>query len=304
MIRLRTLAAGVAGAWLAWRIAGPETTPRYLPRQERPLRLPGRSVFVGEREFFVRETGPEDAPTIVLIHGWSLDGEMTFHRIVPDLQKRFRLVIPDLRNHGRSDWIRSGFSIDDLAADVAGVLDAVGVRQATVVGYSLGGMVAQVLAISYPRFVSRLVLAGTAARPIDQLRVVAWLGMRTTRAIARISRYELSYATTTIVRRSGGIGSEHVRWMWEGLMRRDPALFYEAGFAAWRFDNRKAVGRIDVPTMVIIPTSDQVVPARTQHELASLLDGPEVVELRGARHESILSDPAAYIEAIGRFAAG
>ena len=304
MIRLRTLAAGVAGAWLAWRIAGPETTPRYPPRQERPLRLPGRSVFVGEREFFVRETGPADAPTIVLIHGWSLDGEMTFHRIIPELARRFRVVVPDLRNHGRSDWIRSSFSVDDLAADVAGVLDAVGVRQATVVGSSLGGVVAEVRALSHPRFVRRLVLAGTAARPIDQLRVAAWFGMRATRAIARISRHELSYATTTVVRRGGGIGPEHVRWMWEGLMRRDPALFYEAGFAAWRFDNRRMVGRIDVPTMVIIPTADQVVPSRTQYELASLLDEPEVVELHGARHESVLSQPTAYIEAIGRFAAG
>ncbi len=304
MMRLRTLAAGVAGAWLAWRIAGPETTPRYPPHQERPLRIPGRSVFVGEREFFVREVGPADAPTIVLIHGWSLDGEMTFHRIIPELATRFRLVIPDLRNHGRSDWVRSGFSVDDLAADVAGVLDAVGVHQATVVGYSLGGMIAQVIAVSYPRFARRLVLAGTAARPIDQLRIAAWLGMRATRAIARVSRHELSYATTTVVRRSGGIGREHVRWMWEGLMRRDPALFYEAGFAAWRFDNRRGAGRIDVPTMVIIPTADQVVPARTQYELASLLNGPEVVELHAARHESIMSQPAAYIEAIGRFAAG
>ncbi len=304
MKRLRTLAAGVVGAWLAWRIAGPETTPRYPLHQERPLRIPGRSVFVGEREFFVRETGPEDAPTIVLIHGWSLDGEMTFHRIIPELSTRFRLVIPDLRNHGRSDWIRSGFSVDDLAGDVAGVLDAVGVRQATVVGYSLGGMVAQVLAVAHPRFVRRLVLAGTAARPIDQLRLAAWFGMRATRAIARISRHELSLATTTIVQRGGGIGREHVRWMWEGLMRRDPALFYEAGFAAWRFDNRRGVGRIDVPTMVIIPTADQVVPARTQYELAALLDDPEVIELHGSRHESILSRPDAYVEAIGRFAEG
>jgi pimeloyl-ACP methyl ester carboxylesterase len=293
----------VVGAWLAWRILGPETTSRYPPGQERPLRLTGRSLVVGEREFFVREAGPADAPVVVLIHGWSLDGEMTFHRIIPDLATRFRLVVPDLRNHGRSDWIRSAFTIDDLAADVAGVLDALDVRQATIVGYSLGGMVAQVLAVTYPRFVRRLVLAGTAARPIDRFRPAAWLGMRVVRALARISRRELSTATTMVVERSGGIAPRHRRWMFEGLMRRDPALFYEAGFAAWHFDHRDGLARIEAPTLVIIPTGDQVIPARTQYEMAAGIPGAEVLELPGARHESVLSRPDDYIAAIGRFAA-
>ncbi len=301
-MRIRNLVAAAVGGWMAWRVLGPETTPRYPPGQERPIRVPRRTVFVGEREFFVREIGPEDAPVIVLIHGWSLDGEMTYHRVIPHLAERFRLVIPDLRNHGRSDWIRSSFAVEDLAADLAGVLDVVGVRQATVVGYSLGGMVAQVLALTYPRFVRRLVLAGTAARPIAELRPAAWIGMRAARAIARISRYELSLATTGVVARAGGVAPRHVRWMFEGLMRRDPALFYEAGFAAWHFDNRSSAGRIDVPTMVVIPTADQVVPPRTQYELAGLLPDVEVVELQGARHEAILSQPGDFSGAIERFA--
>lgn len=300
---LRAL-VGAVGAWFVWRVFGPETTPRYPPHQERPLRIPGRSVFVGEREFFVRETGREGGPVLVLIHGWSLDGEMTFHRIIPELASQFRIVMPDLRNHGRSDWIRSPFRVEDLAADVAGVLDAIGVRQATVFGYSLGGMVAQVLADTYPRLVQRLVLAGTAAHPIDRLRPAAWIGMRAARALARVSRYELSLATTTVLDRAGGVAPRHIRWMFEGLMRRDPALFYEAGFAAWHFDSRPYVGRIGVPTMVIIPTVDRVVPSRTQYELASLLRNPEVVELAGAGHESILAQPADYVAAVLRFMAG
>jgi len=304
MHRVRSLVVSLVGGWLAWRLFGPEPAPRFPPHQERPLRVPGRTVFVGEREFFVREVGPADAAVLVLVHGWSLDGEMTFHRIIPELARDFRLVIPDLRNHGRSDWIRAPFDIEDLASDLAGVLDAVGVHRATVVGYSLGGMVAQLLAVSHPRFVARLVLAGTAARPIDRFRPVAWIGMRAARTLARISRYELSLGTTAVVRRSGGIGIAHTRWMWEALMRRDAALFYEAGFAAWRFDNRRLVSGINVPTMVIIPTADQVVPPRTQYELAGLLDDPEIVELHGARHESILSRPREYVEALTRFAAG
>jgi pimeloyl-ACP methyl ester carboxylesterase len=292
----------VVGGWLAWRVFGPETAPRYPPGQVRPLRITGRSVFVGEREFFVREAGPLDAPVLVLIHGWSLDGEMTFHRVIPSLAERFRVIVPDLRNHGRSDWIRAPFSIEDLAADVAGVLDSIGVGRATVVGYSLGGMVAQMLALRHPRFVEKMILAGTAARPIDRYRTIAWFGLRAARALARISRYELSLGTTTVLSRGGGITRRHRRWMFEALMRRDPALFYEAGFAAWRFDSRRELARVSVPTLIIVPTADQVVPARTQREMASLLPAAEIVELRGARHESILSQPEDYVTAISRFA--
>jgi pimeloyl-ACP methyl ester carboxylesterase len=290
------------GGWAAWRIFGPETTPRYPPRQERPLRIPGRTVFVGEREFFVRETGPEDGPPLVLVHGWSLDGEMTFHRLVPDLAEEYRVIIPDLRNHGRSDWIRSEFAIEDMATDLAGVLDSLGVRGATVVGYSLGGMVAQSLVLTHPRFVRRLVLAATAARPVHRFRAVVWIALRLLRSVARISRIELSLGTTTIVLRSGGVSPRHVRWLFEGLMRRDPTLHPEAGFAAWRFDNRKAVRHIDVPTLVIIPTADQLVRPAAQYELAGLLTDPEVIELHGARHESILATPDVYLRAITDFA--
>jgi len=84
-------------------------------------------------------------------------------------------------------------------------------------------------------------------------------------------------------------------------MSRDPSLFYESANAAWRFDSRPWVGEIDVPTMVIVPAIDQVVPARTQHELAERISGSRIVEIPDAGHESILSKPDAYVAAIEGF---
>ena len=81
--------AGLAvAAWVGWRLFGPDPSPRFTGPQVRPVRIPGRSVFVGDEEFFVREVGPEDAPPIVLIHGWSFDGEMTYFRLVEKLARR------------------------------------------------------------------------------------------------------------------------------------------------------------------------------------------------------------------------
>ena len=82
----------------------------------------GRTVLVGRHELFVREAGPADGPPLVLIHGWVYDSVATWHRILPALAERRRVIAVDLRNHGRSERIRGAFTIEDLADQVAGVL--------------------------------------------------------------------------------------------------------------------------------------------------------------------------------------
>ena len=76
--------------WLAWRLFGPETPLSTRIRKRVPSTIPGRTVFVGDREFFVREAGPPDGRPLVLLHGWSFDGEMTFFNIIPGLSDGFR----------------------------------------------------------------------------------------------------------------------------------------------------------------------------------------------------------------------
>jgi len=298
----RVAAVGVGG-WLAWRILGPEVPIDHGSPQQRPLRIAGRTVIVGEREFFYREVGPHDAPPVVLIHGWSLDGEQTFFRLLPQLMDRYRVIVPDLRNHGKSDWIRGRFEVADAADEVAGVLDAVGIRDATVLGYSLGGMVAQELARRRAGLVGALVLAATAAHPVPVFKVATkaafWLGQ----AVARISTTEAARLTTELVARSGGLDRKHRRWFYEGLRRRDATLFYAAGHAAVRFDSRSWVGALGVPITVVIPTKDQLVRVPQQCELAELA-GAEVVEIAGIGHESILSHPEVYVDVLERVVKG
>jgi 3-oxoadipate enol-lactonase len=290
-----------AGGWAAWRVLGPELPRHYPPGQVRPVRMTGRSVLVGEREFFVRENGPPDAPPLVLVHGWSLDGEMTYGPLVARLGDRFRIVVPDLRNHGKSDWIRGRYEVADLADEVAGVLDAVGVRRATVMGYSLGGMVTMELARRAPHLVDRMILAATAARPVPELRALARIAFWAGRTIARISTKEAALITTQVLLRTGSIPPTSERWLYEGLRRRDGGLFYEAGAAAYHFDARDWVGRLDQHAVVVIPTRDMLVPVRAQRELARLLPEARVIELDGAGHESILTKVDDYVEVIESF---
>ena len=290
--------------WLGWRLLGPELTPHFDNPQRNALPVPGRTVLVGEHELFVRETGPETAPPLVLVHGWNFDGAMTFHRIIPGLARRFRVIVPDLRNHGRSDWVRGRLEIADLADDVAGILDAIGVSQATVFGYSMGGMVVQELARRHPRHVKSMILAATASFPVAKIRIPARVAFWLARGGFRISLHEIARGTGELLRRTGSVRDEHRRWMHEALLRRDPDLYYEIGAAVWRFDARAWVGDLPQPKLIIIPTADEVVPPERQYEMAALLPDARVIELEGGLHESVLNRPLEYVEAITEFAAG
>lgn len=300
----RRLLGSLGLGWVLWRLLGPEVEPAYESKQERPLSIPGRTVLVGEQEFFVREMGSESAPPLVLIHGWGFDGEMTYYKLIPVLAEHHRVIVPDHRNHGKSDRIRGPVEVADLALETIGVLDALGYERVDVFGYSLGGMVAQVLAYRYPERVKRLVLGGTAAYPVDRFRIPARFAFWIARAVARLSKKEVVILTYRLLLRSGIVESRHARWFWAAMLNRDPTLYYESGKAAWRFDSRPWVGKIDVPTMVIVPTSDQIVPTRTQYELANLIGADRVVQIAAAGHESVLSHPDEYTDAIEFFLAG
>ncbi|RPI23546.1 MAG: alpha/beta hydrolase [Actinobacteria bacterium] len=288
--------------WLAWRMLGPERTPAAGGVQERPLLVPGRTVFVGRQELFVRETGPVGAPVIVLVHGWSFDGEMTYHRLVPLLADRYRVILPDMRNHGKSDRLRGRFEIEDVADDLAGVLDAIGVsRVDTIVGYSMGGMVAQAFARRYPGRCDRLVLGATAAYAIPRMRAAAKVAFVLARAVARVSTKESAIITYQIVMRTGLVEQRHGRWLWDSLMNRDATLFYESGFAVWRFDSRAWAAGLGVPVLVIIPSIDRVIAADAQRELAGLIPDARVIEMEGTGHEAVLARPDDIAQAIESF---
>lgn len=292
---------GAAG-WLTWRIFGPEIVPGFPGPQANGLPVPGRTVLVGGNEVFVREAGDPAAPPLVLIHGWNLEGAMTFHRIVPDLADHYRVIVPDLRNHGRSEWVRGRVEVADLADDIAGLLDAIDSSAATVLGYSMGGMVVQELARRHPRHVESMILAATAARPIARARPLARGLFLLGRSGLRVSNREAARVTGELLYRGGAVLPQHRLWMHQALLRRDPDLYYEIGAAVWRFDSRSWVGRLPQRKMVVVPTEDQVVPPGAQYELAGLLPEADLVEIVGGFHEAVLNRSEEFLAAIRRFA--
>ncbi|MEX0427021.1 alpha/beta fold hydrolase [Nocardioides sp. DS6] len=110
----------------------------------------------GQLTVAVRDVADPDAPTVLLIHG--ITASHHAWDLVADRLPGVRLVAPDLRGRGRSNEVTGEVGMARHADDMAAVLDALGVARATVVGHSMGGFVAVVLAHRHPERVSRLVL--------------------------------------------------------------------------------------------------------------------------------------------------
>jgi pimeloyl-ACP methyl ester carboxylesterase len=107
------------------------------------------------------EAGDPDGPPLLLLHGWT-DSSRSWTTLLPHLSK-YRLLILDQRGHGASDKPECCYALSSFAYDAKLFLDAKGVRQVALVGHSLGSMVGQVFAATYPERVSKLVLIGSTA---------------------------------------------------------------------------------------------------------------------------------------------
>lgn len=108
-----------------------------------------RTVTVGGLNFHVAEAGQGDGKPIVLLHGWPQHW-YCWHKIIPTLAPHYRLIMPDLRGLGWSDAPRMGYTKTQLAQDVIGVMDALGLEKTYLVGHDWGGWTGFLLCIQQP----------------------------------------------------------------------------------------------------------------------------------------------------------
>ena len=107
------------------------------------------------------EQGDASGQPIIMLHGYS-DSWFSYSRILPLMDAKYHIYVLDQRGHGDSDRPASGYTFPDFAADVLAFMDAKGLKEATIVGHSMGSFVAQYVAAAAPGRVTRLVLVGSA----------------------------------------------------------------------------------------------------------------------------------------------
>jgi pimeloyl-ACP methyl ester carboxylesterase len=131
----------------------------HAPGASAPVRFGHADLATGIRIRYA-EAGDPAAEPIIMLHGYS-DSWYSFSPIIPLLESRYRLLAIDQRGHGASDQPASGYGLRDMAEDVVAFMDELKIERATIVGHSMGSLVAQQLGVIAPARVERLVLIGS-----------------------------------------------------------------------------------------------------------------------------------------------
>jgi pimeloyl-ACP methyl ester carboxylesterase len=228
--------------------------------------------------------GRRNAPPVLMIQGLGADKHgWDMQRFA--LSLKFRVVAFDNRGAGRSDKPFGAYSIDQMALDAATVLDASGVDSAHVVGASMGGAIAQILAITQPNRVRSLTLACTAARnhPWRRELIASWANVATEQGMGAMTRQAARWV----------IGPRSFRRMWPAfgwlgpLALGRPAHAFAAQVKAILALDDSSVDllrNIRVPTLIMVGNQDILTPRGDSEELAELIPGAELVVISGAAH--------------------
>ena len=290
------VALAVAVRWI-----GPRIQPQFSPPQVHPLRVAGRTLFVGDEEFLVRELGSGDEPPLLLIHGLAGSSLSEWYQVAPLVASGRRVIMIDHRGHGLSARAETRYEIEDVADEVAAVLDQLDIGLIDVVGYSMGGVIAQSLVARNPGRVRRLILVATFATHPARDRLVRRLGTVLTRGWERLSGIGTPEVRGGYLIARGAVEPQHARWVWRENARRDVESGAQATFALLRFDSSDWISKIEVPTLVVIPAHDLLVPPKWQYELAGLIPGARITEVPGAGHELVWTHPDVVAEEVNRF---
>lgn len=234
------------------------------------------------------EVSGHGAP-LVLIHGVGADLG-SWDAVCSELEGTFKIIRPDLRGHGKSARINGSYSVEKFAADIIAVMDAAGVERAHLVGFSLGGLIAQKLATDYEDRFDRIVILSAVAGRTEEER---------SKVVARLDLI-----------RDGGMdaitGAATDRWFTEDFARRHPeviekriaelkSVHLDSYLEAYRvFGTTELIDtlhRIDRLVLIMTGEFDQGSNTRMAHDMHGLIPGSELIIIPRLKHSVLVEAP-------------
>jgi 3-oxoadipate enol-lactonase len=232
--------------------------------------------------------GPSNAPVVIFINSLGSDLRI-WQEVTPAFIERFQVVLYDKRGHGLSDAPPAPYSIDDHTNDLLALLDRLRIRKASLVGLSVGGMIAQRMAVLAPDRVQSVTLCCTAAKIGTPELWADRIGSVEAGGIEPIADNVLQRWFTPLFRetRADDLAG------WRNMLVRQPAHGYAGTCAAIRdADLRPDAGRITVPTLCVAGDQDGSTPPDIVKETAGLIPSARFALIDGAGHIPCVEKPA------------
>ena len=290
----------------------------------RPRRLSGDLVSgASGSTLYVERTGPVEAPTVILTHGWGLDSTIWGY-LTSRLSQRRRLVRWDLPGLGRSKLAGDGaLGLSDLAADLRGLVEEAGGR-VLLVGHSIGGMTIQTFAREHPEVFTRAVagvvlLNTTHTNPLRTMilsglvqalrwpvleplfRLTIWL-----QPLAWLSAWQSYLSGSAHLANRLGFGRYVTRSQLEHTTllatRNPPGVQAKGNLAMFRWDVTPDLPRLTAPTLVVAGDVDIVTKAEAGRTIAAAAPQARLEIVSGVNHMGFLERHDAYADLIEAFA--
>jgi pimeloyl-ACP methyl ester carboxylesterase len=251
--------------------------------------------------------GPQGGDPLVLIAGLGYNQWM-WHKMVPSLAEHLQVIAFDNRGVGETDKPAGPYTAQMLAADTAGLLEALGIRSAAVMGHSMGGFVAQALALDRPDLVSRLILSATnfggpRQIPVTQEALAVLTDVKSD-PVERLKRGILISCAPGFGERRPDIVQEWLAYRaahpilpvpYQAQMAIGMALMSEEA----AFEHK--LKHVQAPTLILFGEHDKVVPPGNAELLARQIPSSTIVILPNAGHFFPFEVPEAAAAAIEKF---
>jgi 3-oxoadipate enol-lactonase len=238
-------------------------------------------------------------PWLAMSHSLACNSHM-WDEQMPLLAKRFKVLRFDTRGHGDSDAPAGAYTLEQMADDVKGLFEALGIRAAHWVGLSMGGMIGQTFALRYPGVLTSVVLADTTSRyPAEAAPLWAdRIKVAESKGIEPLVQPTLERWFTAPYRAAHPDQMQRIG----GMIRATPVAGYVGCCNAIPKINLTArLKEIKVPALVIVGADDAGTPPAMAREIHENLPGSELVVIPSAAHLSNVEQPAAFDAALTRF---
>jgi pimeloyl-ACP methyl ester carboxylesterase len=245
-------------------------------------------------------SGPE---AIVFAHGLLCNTHLFDHQVAA-LKDRYRCISFDFRGHGRSEVTTSGYDMDTLTEDAAGIIRALGAGPCHFLGLSMGGFVAMRLALRHPDLVRSLILVSTSAdeEPRENLFryklmgfIARWISMRLVAGRVKDIMFGRKFLTDP------GREAEREEWRQRMLSVNRVGASRAARGVFSRLPVYDQIGAIKAPTLIIVGDDDVATRPEKAHRIHERIAGSKLVTISGSGHTVTVEEPAAVNAAIVEF---
>jgi pimeloyl-ACP methyl ester carboxylesterase len=239
-----------------------------------------------------RAAEPRSRPALVLIHGYPLDHSI-WTPLIPGLQEKFDLLLPDLRGFGRSGLLGGGYRMEDLAFDLLALLDTLGIQQAALAGHSMGGYVALAFARLYPQRTLGLGLVASQAvadDPVHRAGRLATAGRIEVQGVGEVaesmpqllsSKPKMQAALKQLI-----------------LQQQPPSLAAALRAMAERPDSTPFLSAFDFPVVIVHGLADRIIPIERAREVRAAVRYGSLVEIEAVGHMPMMEAPQPTSEAL------